>query len=109
MKKSQLRQAITLTEIVAVVSLLGVIASVVLPRIFRPAQFHSESDELFQRNSGNDSDSAIELYYADHDRRWTESLDDLVPDYTRHGLRPKKDGSRWRHGGPDSRAAQHVN
>jgi general secretion pathway protein G len=71
------RRALTLLELLAVVTIIAILASLVMPRLSgHAAQAKVEVDLQYQA----DLNSAIERYYFDQGN-WPADVDALYPDY----------------------------
>ena len=76
------RKAFSLLELLAVVTILGIIAAIVVPRV--QVSTDAAKNEVNSHNMAT-MNAAIERYYVDNDD-WPAALTDLVPTYLPDGV-----------------------
>lgn len=85
------RSAFSLLELLAVVTILGVIAAIILYRIVGTTDQAKEKVQLHQIAELN---MAIEHYYMDNEA-WPSALTDLVPTYLPDGIPDPPQGGTY--------------
>ena len=92
MKHRKQYHAVTFFELLAVVSILAIIAAVIVPRVLSSTDIPVSNLDQETRSRLN---FAIDRYYVDHHNTWPPELNDLVPDYFPHGVPARVDGRDW--------------
>ena len=81
MKKSGKRSGFSLLELLAVVTILGIIASIIVPRVTVSSSTAKEKVRAHHLATMN---AAFERYYIE-ENAWPTAIADLVPDYLPDG------------------------
>ena len=94
------RRGFSLLELLAVVTILGVIAAIILYRVIGVTDSAKEKVQLHQISELN---TAIEHYYMAHEA-WPSTLNDLVPDHLPDGVPTPPTGGTYGIDGTTHRA-----
>lgn len=76
------RSGFSLIELLLVVTILGIIAAIVVPRVSASAD---KSEEKVREHQMSTMGAAVERYYL-NEGSWPTDLTDLVPDYLPDGV-----------------------
>jgi type II secretion system protein G len=84
------KKGFSLLELLAVVTILGIIAAIIVPRVTVSSDSAKDKVQAHQIATLN---AAIERYYIDNNA-WPSALADLVPDFVPDGIpTPPKGGA----------------
>lgn len=82
MKSERKNSGFSLLELLAVVTILGIIAAIIVPRVTVSSDSAKDKVQSHQMATLN---AAIERYYIDNNA-WPSALSDLVTDYVPDGI-----------------------
>lgn len=82
MSRRNRRSAFSLLELLAVVTILGIIAAIIVPRV---QVSNDKANEKVNSHNIATMNAAIERYYVDN-TSWPASLTDLAPTYLPDGV-----------------------